>query len=147
MRCVLLQATSDLLNCVTDVDMPLVETLRRDFGERSLPAVVSTIRALRQLDDGDVTSRLVCLDPESVNSVTQYHSFAGIDDFTALFLHIAQTVHATSGQTHTAAKRRRYDDSDDVSNFAASSAAAAAAMHMQNQMWNSAAEYHRHQLR
>jgi len=114
--------------------MSLVERLRHDFGERSLPASVSTITALRQLDD-DSFSSLLCLDAASVNSVSQQHLF---DNFAALFLDIVHALDAgDSGQT--AAKRRRYDD-DDINNFASS-----AAMYMhQSQSWNSAADYHKH---
>lgn len=142
----MLQATSDLLGSVIDADMSLVDALRHDFGERSLPATVSTILALRQLDDINVISSLVHLDAATVNSVSQQHSLAGIDDFPALFLRIAQTIHASSEQMHTAAKRQRFDDSDDINNFASSSSSAAAAIQLQqNQLWNSVADYHRHQ--
>jgi len=143
-----LQAVNDLLVEVTDADMALVETLGRDFGEHSLPAIVSTVLALRQLDDTDVLSSLVGLDAATVNSVTEQHSFGGIDDdFPPLFLHIAQTIHASNGQIHVAAKRRRYDDGDDVNNFASTSLAASQLQ--QNQLWNSVADYHelqRHQF-
>jgi len=139
------QATSDLFGYVTGEDAALADKLRHDFGECSLPVIVSTIVALRQLDDG-VISSLVCLDTASLNAVTQQHSFAGVDDFTSLFQCIAQTIHATSGQTHTAAKRRRYNDNDGVNNFVSSSSAAAAAHLQPNQLWNNAADYHRHQL-
>jgi len=142
-----LQSASDLLVEVTDVDMALVDTLRRDFGECSLPAVVSTVLALRQLDDTNVIANLVHLDVTTVASTTQHHSFPGIDnDFPPLFLHIAQTIHANSGHAHTAAKRRRYDDGDDVNNFAlVSSALPAVSQLQQNQLWNSVADYHAHQ--
>ena len=147
------QATSDLLGYVTNEDGSLAEQLRHDFGgDCSLPVIVSTIVALRQLDDG-VISSLVCLDTASVYAVTQQHSFTGVDDFAALFQCVAQTIHASGGhgQTHPSAKRRRYNDSDGVNNFAStsssSSAASATVAHLQpNQLWNNAADYHRHQL-
>jgi len=123
---------------VSDVDASLVERLRHDFGERSLPAVVSVIMALRHLDD-DSFSSLLCLDAASVNSVSQQHSFTSVDNFVALFLDIIHTMDAhSSGQT--AAKRRRYDD--DVNNFASSPSAATYLQ--QDQSWNSAVDYHKH---
>lgn len=131
------QAINDLLSCVNDVDMALVDMMRHEFGERSLPATVSTILALRRLDINTLSS-LAYLDSPSVNSVSRQHSFAGIDDFAALFLRVAQTV-CDSGE-QTAAKRRRYDDDDDINNLSSSSE-----MHLhQNQTWNSAADYHKH---
>lgn len=134
------KATSDLLSCMTDDDLPLVNSLRRDFGERSLPAIVSTIVSLRELDD-DLVSDLACLDAASVGSVTQLHSSVGVDDFAYLFLCIAEAVHdRRTGQM--AAKRRRYDDIDnnDVDNITSSSALMYS---QQNQTWTSAADYRR----
>jgi len=133
-----MQATSDLLGGVNNADMSMVQTLRHEFGERSLPAIVSTVCILRQLDDNAVSS-LACLDASLVNSVSQQRSFAGVDDFAALFLRITQTLHVSSGQTP--AKRRRYDDDGDFNDFASSSSA----MYVpQNQSWNLAADHHTH---
>jgi len=133
------QATSDLLSCVSHVDAAVVETLRRDFGERSLPAIVSTVVALRQLDT-DAVSIVASVNAASVNDISSLYSFAGVDDFTSLFLRIVQTLHA--GSRLSAAKRRRYDDSYDSNNFASSSSV----MYLQqNEMWNSATDYHQHQ--
>jgi len=120
------------------VDASLVEGLRHDFGERSLPTVVSVILALRHLDDESFSS-LLCLDAASVNSVSQQHSFTSVDSFAALFLDIIHTMDAASGG-QTAAKRRRYDD--DINNFASSPSAATYLQ--QDQSWNSAADYHKH---
>jgi len=94
---------------VSDVDTPLVERLRRDFGECRLPAIVSIIVALRHIDD-DSFSSLVSLDAASVNSVSQQHSVANVDNFGALFLDIIHTMDARSSGP-TPAKRRRHDDS------------------------------------
>ena len=131
------------MSCVEDGDMPLVEALRHDFGERSLPATVNTILLLHELDVDSVSS-LACVDHAAVNSVTEQRSFAGVDDFAVLFLRVVQTVHADSGQS--AVKRRRYDDEfnggvNDVSSAAAVSYAP------QNQSWNSVADFHRQQRR
>ena len=104
---------------MSDVDASHVEGLRHDFGERSLPTVVSVILALRHLDDESFSS-LLCLDAASVNSVSQQHSFTSVDSFAALFLDI---IHTMDAARQTAAKRRRYDD--DVNNFASSPSAAA----------------------
>ena len=136
-----MQSTADLLSHVNDDDMMLIETLRRDFGECSLPAATSIVHALRQLDASSVSS-LVCLDHATVNSISRQHSLAGVDDFTALFLHVVQTLHMTSGES--TAKRRRYDDNDDaVNNYALSSSSSAAAAYLQqDQSWNTVADYH-----
>lgn len=139
-----MQATSDLLSCTNDADMPLVNSLRRDFGERSLPAIVSTIISLHELDDNLISS-VVCLDAAAVGSVTQLYLSIGVDDFASMFLRIAENVHdRRTGQT--AVKRRRYDDDadeNDVNNTAASSAMMYS---QQNQSWTTAANYQTQQL-
>lgn len=127
--------------------MSLVDMLQHEFGEHSLPAVVSTIFNIRQLD-ADTVSALVSLGPATVHSVTRLHSFAGVDDFTALFLRVAQTVTSDADmQTAPALKRRRYDADNYVSNFSPSSSAAAAMYSQQNQSWTSDGDYHKHQQR
>jgi len=113
--------------------MALVDALRRDFGERSLPTIVSTVCSLCELDT-DLVAGLACLDVASVDSAARQHSSTDTDDFTPLFLHVVEVIHdRQNGQT--AAKRRRYDDSDD--NIATMN------YPQPNELWTS--NQHRHQ--
>jgi len=121
--------------------MPLVDSLRHDFGERSLPAIVSTIVSLHDLDD-NLISMLVCVDAVSFGYVTELYSSIGVDGYASMFLRVAEAVHdRRTGQT--AAKRRRYNDNaddTDVNNTASMYS-------QQNQSWPSAADYHKQQQR
>lgn len=123
---------------MSGADVSLAEKFQRDFREHSLPTIVSTVVALRQLDDPGVISSLARLDSTTVDFVVQQHLYPGVDNFADLFVDVLQTVNANDG--HTAAKRRRCDNGDsDVDNFAPSS------MYMQqNQAWNSVADCHKH---
>jgi len=146
MRVWCVQATSDLLSCTSDADLPLVESLRRDFGERSLPAIVSTIIFLQELDDKLISS-LGCLDVASISSITQLHSSMGVDDFVSLFLHVAEAVHdRRTGQT--AAKRRRFGDTDDDGDVNNTTSSSSLMYSQQSQSWMSTgADYHKQQRR
>jgi len=137
------QATSDLLCYVSESDRPLVNSLRRDFGERSLPAIVSTIISLYDLDD-NLVSDLALLDAASVGSLSQLLLSIGVDNFPSLFLRIAETVH-DSWTEQAAAKRRRYDDTADNDVNNAHSTLSPATYSQQNQSWASAVDYHRQQ--